>query len=87
MNGTKGWEMVYNMGCCANKQGREKENSFSTKAILNPENFDQICFYFSTESLLRIDAQCLVLFCNERINLSRNDYLNKAGKYELKKVK
>ena len=44
-------------------------------------------FYFSTESLLRIDAECLVLFCDEKMNLNRNDFLTRAGKYELKKVK
>ena len=75
------------MGCCRSKAAREKENSVSTKAILNPEHFEQVCFYFSTESLLRIDAQCLVLFCDIKMNLTRNDYLTKAGKYETKKVK
>lgn len=43
-------------------------------------------FYFSTESLLRLDADCLILFCDEKLNLNKNQFMIQAGKFETRKV-
>lgn len=51
------------MGICANKT-KEGEHRLSTKAILKTENYDKLQFYFTTENLLRIDADCLVIYCD-----------------------
>jgi hypothetical protein len=74
------------MGTLCNKNIKEKEIVFSTKAILQPANFEKMSFYFSTENLLRIDADCLVLFCDEKINLSKNIHLSQVGKDETRKI-
>ena len=73
------------MGICNNKT-KEKEIAFSTKAVLQPNKFDKISFYFSTENLLRIDGDCLVLFCDEKVNLSKNVFLSQVGKTETRKL-
>jgi hypothetical protein len=74
------------MGICNNSKTREKEIAFSTKAILQPAKFQKMSFYFSTENLLRIDADCLVLFCDEKININKNSFLCQVGKSETRKV-
>lgn len=36
--------------------------------------------------MLRIDGDCLVLFCDEKINLSKNVFLSQVGKTETRKL-
>lgn len=53
------------MGTICHGKIKDKEIRYSTKAVLQPDNYDnKISFYFSTENLLRIDADCLILFCD-----------------------
>lgn len=73
------------MGICNHKQHKQ-ELTYSTKAVLNSNAFSHMNFYFSTESLLRVDADCLVLFTDSKINLKKNPYLEKAGKFETRKI-
>ena len=51
------------MGICS--KGKEDDSNItSTKAVLQAPQFGSMQFYFTTENLLRIDADCLVLFCD-----------------------
>lgn len=74
------------MGICNNKS-RDQENNYSTKALLETEGYNKLNFYFSTENLLRIDADCLVLFCDEKVNLQKNTFVARVGKFETKKIR
>lgn len=71
---------------CVKGSVKEKEIAFSTKAVLHPQQFQEMSFYFSTESLLRLDADCLILFTDEKLNLNKNMHLSQAGKAETRKV-
>lgn len=75
------------MGICSKSSEKDKENTISTKALLKTNAFDQLQFYFTTESLLRIDADCLVLFCDEKMNFSKNHFVTNVGKLETRKIK
>lgn len=44
-------------------------------------------FYFTTENLLRIDADCLVIYCDEKMNLHKNTFVANVGKLETRKIK
>jgi hypothetical protein len=68
------------MGICT--KGKEKEdNVISTKAIFKTNSFQKMQFYFTTENLLRIDADCLIIYCDEKMNLHKNAFISKIGKF------
>jgi hypothetical protein len=73
------------MGICNNKQ-KDGDLRSSTKAILKADAFDTLQFYFTTENLLRIDGDCLVLYCDEKLNINKNTFITKIGKYEARKI-
>lgn len=74
------------MGICTGKE-KEREKIVSTKAVFQTDSFGKIQFYFTTENLLRIDADCLVLYCDEKMNLSKNTFVANIGKFESRKIK
>lgn len=73
------------MGICKHKQN-EAELRLSTKAAQETKNFGQMQFYFTTQNLLRIDADCLVIYCDEKMNLTKNTFMAKVGKFQTRKI-
>lgn len=76
------------MGICRSGGKNSKDdNIISTKALLQTDAFGTMQFYFTTENLLRIDANCLVIFCDQKMNLNKNVFISNVGKFETRKIK
>ena len=69
------------MGICTKGKDNSQDNIISTKAILQTETFGSLQFYFTTENLLRIDANCLVIFCDQKMNLNKNAFIANIGSF------
>ncbi len=57
--------------CC-----RKEENTgkiYSTKALMNMNNFKGLDIYFSTENLSRLEGECLVVFSDRKLKLKNNN--------------
>ena len=75
------------MGICKSSNSGKEDNIMSTKALLETDAFGAMQFYFTTENLLRIDANCLIIFCDHKMNLSKNTFIANVGNFETRKIK
>lgn len=50
------------------------------RALVNDPVFDGMSIYFTTESLFRIDNECLLIFTDAKAKIRKNPYLKNASK-------
>ena len=50
------------------------------RALVNDPVFDGMSIYFTTESLFRIDNECLLIFTDAKAKIRKNPYLKSASK-------